>query len=128
MLHADQETSGGEEEASAHQREFAGAADSAGGHRREYGAAPGSPGPPATHGERGVEFGSDGALAACFSTVSFQDGERRGAGDDGEEGGGRAEEPKPRSARPCLYQHPHVHKYLVTLTMKYCVDTEQRLR
>lgn len=35
---ADEETSGGEEEASSHQREFAGAADFAGRHRREYGA------------------------------------------------------------------------------------------
>lgn len=43
------------------------------------------------------QFGSDGALLAV-STVSFQDGERRGAGDDGEKGGGHPEESKPRSA------------------------------
>lgn len=36
---ADQETAGGEEEASSHQRESARAADFAGGHGREYGSA-----------------------------------------------------------------------------------------
>lgn len=47
-------------------------------------------------GDTEVDLGSDGALLVV-STVSFQDGERRGAGDDGEKGGGRTEEPNPRS-------------------------------
>ncbi|KAM7399707.1 hypothetical protein PAMP_018955 [Pampus punctatissimus] len=41
-----------------------------------------------------VDLGSDGA-SFVVSTVSFQDGERRGSGDDGEKGGGHIEEPNP---------------------------------
>lgn len=47
-----------------------------------------------------VDLGSDRALL-LVSIVSFQDGERRGAGDDGEKGGGHTEEPNPRSAQFC---------------------------
>ncbi len=62
----------------------------------------GSPAP-VTRG-RGVDFGSDGALLVV-STVSFQDGERGGAGDDGEKGGGHTEEPNPRSEQLNLILH-----------------------
>lgn len=44
-----------------------------------------------------MRSGSDRALLTV-STVSFQDGERRGAGDDSEKGGGHAEEPNTRYA------------------------------
>lgn len=42
-----------------------------------------------------VRFVSDGAPLPG-PTDPFQDGERRGAGDDSEKGGGHPEQPKPR--------------------------------